>query len=85
MDIPDHEVLADELDRAAHISEMMNQNLVQEIRRAAEPEQTCIDGVWETMDCVDCGEPIEEGRLLLGKVRCYQCQSKLENREKRGL
>ena len=34
-------------------------------------------------DCVDCGESIEPGRVQLGKVRCFHCQSDREKRAKR--
>lgn len=29
-------------------------------------------------DCVACDEPIPPARILLGKVRCVECQSRLE-------
>lgn len=85
MEIVDHERVADELDRAAHIAEMHNQNCVQEIMRAARPEQVCTDGVWETETCRTCDEDIEPVRLRMGKVLCYACQSLLEKRRQRGL
>lgn len=71
---------ADEIDRAAAISEEHNAECVEAARRAAAPEQTRLpDGSWETTECVDCGEDIEPGRLDMGKVRCFSCQSELEH------
>lgn len=76
---------ADELDRASAIEQAANEECVAKARRAAGPEQECINGKWETEECRDCGELIEPGRLQMGKCRCFQCQSALELRRKQGL
>ena len=33
-------------------------------------------------NCMDCGSPIEEGRLKLQKLNCVHCQSNKEKRQK---
>ena len=72
---------ADELDRAAHIAQIANETAVKEISRKARPEQMQnADGTWPIVACIDCDLEIEDGRLALGKVRCFECQSKLEKR-----
>lgn len=76
---------ADELDRASAVEQASTEESIDRARRAARPEQECVDGKWETEECVDCGELIEPGRLQLGKCRCFQCQSMLEVRRKQGL
>lgn len=35
--------------------------------------------------CVDCGDDILPARLLLGKIRCLDCQEVLESKKARGL
>ena len=62
---------SDEIDRANYIADL------------AAPEQKQDEsGAWETEECVDCGEDIEEQRLAMGKVRCFSCQSIKEKKEK---
>jgi RNA polymerase-binding transcription factor DksA len=74
---------SDEMDRAAHITDMANEEAVQEQRRKAAPEQVQNeDGSWPTTECLDCDESIEQGRLAMGKVRCFACQCSLEQRRK---
>ena len=74
---------ADVLDYAALLADSQARESIQSIRRAAAPEQQCINGEWETEVCVDCEEPIEPGRLEMGRIRCFSCQSLLE-RKRRG-
>lgn len=39
-------------------------------------------GEWAIPDCITCGEEIVEGRLKLGRMRCVDCQTKLERKQK---
>lgn len=38
---------------------------------------------WDGVSCFDCGEDLIEERLHLGRVRCVDCQSLAEHKEKR--
>ena len=72
---------ADNLDRAATLTQQLADAAVDEVRRAALPEQVQrADGTWPSPDC-ECGEAIPEGRLVLGKIRCIHCQMVLERRK----
>jgi RNA polymerase-binding transcription factor DksA len=83
----DHEEhLSDPLDVAARAELTATLAAREDHRRRCKPEQVQNeDGTWPTEDCVDCGEPIGEARLALGRVRCIDCQTKLEKRQSRGL
>jgi RNA polymerase-binding transcription factor DksA len=73
---------ADDNDRASFIEEAARDAGLDRVRQAAKPEQQQNeDGSWPVTEC-QCGEPIEEGRLALGKIRCIECQTKLEQRRK---
>lgn len=68
---------ADVLDQAAAVTDLLTQKLVEERRALAAPEtHPDFDG----RHCVeeDCGEPIPDERLSLGKVRCISCQTRRE-------
>lgn len=70
---------ADELDRAADLTAAVTQGHVEDIRHRARPEQVQNpDGSWPHTECVECGNEIPEGRLILGKIRCVHCQRLLE-------
>lgn len=73
------EHMADEIDRANHLAELATQDSVAHYRRLAAPEQDP-DNI--DPECVDCGEEIEEARLLMLKKRCFSCQSAKEIRER---
>lgn len=78
----DDEHYADDLDRAARTTNIANQEAIAARRRKAAPEQVMNkDGTWPTTDCEDCGNPIPEGRLALGRVRCILCQTAKEKKE----
>ena len=79
----DNERYADELDRAAMLSDAHNTACIEKSQRAVQPEQEKVigdDGEWHwpVTECKDCGQPIPGGRLELGKVRCVKCQSDRE-------
>lgn len=70
---------ADNLDRAADLTEELAQAAVADVRRRALPEQSRnADGSWPVTDCDDCGNEIPKRRLALGKIRCIYCQSARE-------
>jgi RNA polymerase-binding transcription factor DksA len=75
MDIEDREQFTDELDKAAHLTNVANEGAILLARRNMVPEQVQnADGTWPEPFCVDCGDEIPEGRLKLGRVRCVYCQ-----------
>ncbi len=77
-------VESDDLDRAADLTEERTRALIEEVQRKARPEQVRRgDGSWPQEDCEDCGLEIEPGRLELGKIRCFHCQTVLEKRGRR--
>ena len=72
---------ADDLDRASDLTLALNDSAIEEVRRAARPEQVVgPDGKWLRTNCEDCEEKIPVGRLKLGKIRCVHCQTLLERR-----
>lgn len=69
---------ADDLDRAALLTQQMSDAAVEESQRAIAPQQVRRpDGSWPNPEC-ECGEPIPEARLKLGRIRCVECQDRLE-------
>lgn len=73
----------DLLDRASALTQQLNDASVNHARAMARPEQARNqDGSWPHTECVDCGLDIEAGRLSLGKIRCFSCQSDLERRNR---
>ncbi len=69
---------ADDLDRAAELTMQLADAAVVESQRAIAPQQVRLpDGSWPNPEC-ECGEPIPEARLRLGRIRCVECQSILE-------
>ena len=74
---------ADDLDFATQLAERERAQKVAEMRKANKPEQVCnADGTWPEPTCRSCGDDIEIGRLEMGRVRCFECQTKLELRNK---
>lgn len=72
---------ADEIDRATDLAHTQNENAIATVRNAARPEQVKgPDGKWHQTHCEDCEEKIPPARLKLGKIRCIDCQKKLERR-----
>lgn len=71
--------VADDLDRAAEVTQQLTQDSLERVQRAAAPEQTQNeDGSWPYPDCNLCDEPIPAARLALGKIRCIACQHRWE-------
>jgi RNA polymerase-binding transcription factor DksA len=69
---------ADDLDRAATLTQQLADAAVEEAQRAAAPQQVQhADGSWPNTECV-CGEAIPEARHKLGRSRCVDCQDLLE-------
>jgi RNA polymerase-binding transcription factor DksA len=72
------------IDKACEVEAECTAKAVEAAMKKAKPEQVQNeDGTWPTLYCVDCDEEIEKPRLLLGKVRCIACQTKLEKKRKR--
>jgi ribosomal protein S27E len=70
---------ADNLDRAAELTQSLADAAVIEVQRAARPEQSRNpDGSWPHPECVDCGEEQLAVRLQMGRIRCVACQTVLE-------
>ncbi len=70
---------ADDLDRAAELTQQLADAAIYDVRKAAAPQQVqCIDGSWPNPDCADCGDAIPEPRLRLGRIRCVDCQDAVE-------
>jgi len=68
----------DVLDQASQLTQALTDVAVANARVSARPEQVQRpDGSWPQTEC-ECGEPINEGRLALGKIRCIACQQDLE-------
>lgn len=68
---------ADPIDEAAALTASLTEGAVEAARRASAPEtHPDFDG----SSCVDCGNDIPQGRLVLGKVRCVECQGAKEHR-----
>lgn len=74
---------ADDLDRAADLTRVLENKALEAVRKASKPQQVqCVDGSWPNPDCVDCGEPIVVERLRMGRIRCFDCQDLLERRKR---
>lgn len=67
---------ADDLDRASELEEQERQSAIQAARASIGKPPIGFDG----LHCSDCEDEIEEGRLQLGKFRCYACQVRKERR-----
>lgn len=78
----DDERETDILDEAGRLTRTLTKAFVSNVQDAAMPEQKQnADGTWPVTEC-ECGEPIPEGRLKLGKIRCIECQTDFENEKK---
>jgi RNA polymerase-binding transcription factor DksA len=69
----------DDIDVAARLQDMFNQNGVAAARQAA-AQQT--DPDFDGKHCIECAEVIPQGRLDLGRINCYSCQDGLEKRKR---
>lgn len=70
---------ADDLDRAADLTQAATDYAISEQIRKAQPEQVMrADGSWPVQLCVDCGDDLVMARLQMGRVRCVGCQSDVE-------
>lgn len=73
---------ADDLDRAAELTQQLADAAIMEAQRAAAPQQVqCVDGSWPNPEC-ECGEEIPIERLRLGRIRCVDCQDRLERNQR---
>ena len=72
------------IDEACAVEAASTALAVEAAMQKARPEQVQNeDGTWPTIHCADCDYDIEKPRLLLGKVRCIACQTKLEKKRSR--
>lgn len=75
--------LIDPIDIGSHNAEVERQRLEAEHRHRAAPKQKRKpDGSWPITLCIECDEPIEEGRLNLGLVTCIECARIAEHKGK---
>lgn len=68
--------MADESDRASMLEMSYNDDAVEAVRKMATTPETHPD--FDGKHCVECDEKIPALRLQMGKVRCVDCQAKLE-------
>lgn len=69
----------DDIDKANVLAQRFTDSSVAAAMLKSKPEQVVgVDGQFPIINCVDCGEPIVEGRLMMGKIRCIDCQRILE-------
>jgi RNA polymerase-binding transcription factor DksA len=70
---------ADPIDEAAALAASLAESGIAAARRANAPEShPDFDGE----SCIECGETVPKARLNLGKIRCIDCQSAKEHRQK---
>lgn len=70
---------SDILDQASELEQLTADIGIEAARRKAQPEQRQRpDGTWPHSNCIDCDLEIEDGRLQMGKYRCFSCQEMLE-------
>lgn len=71
----------DELDRAATLTQQMNDAAVRDAQSKSKPQQVQnADGSWPHEQCVDCDDDIPPLRLAMGRIRCVHCQDYLERK-----
>ena len=84
--IDDMERQPDPVDQASAQTDAWNVDMVSRLRRAAAPQQPIPeDGKsFKYTRCVeeDCGEDLPIERLMAGRIRCVDCQSRLEKQQK---
>ena len=64
---------ADDLDRASAESQVLVDHSVTAIRAAATAKTGFLPKANPNGECVDCEDPVEEGRRKLGLARCLHC------------
>ncbi len=70
---------SDPLDRASELEQQRADDSIRAAQLRAQPEQTQnADCTWPHTECRDCDNPIEPGRLAMGKIRCLICQGQWE-------
>lgn len=70
--------MADIIDEASDVEQAHKDqaifNAVSKIKPQTHPD---FDG----KNCLDCAEPLVEFRLTIGRIRCVDCQTLIENRK----
>lgn len=80
----ENERCVDPIDQGSNAAAMFTAFDVQRVREKAAPEQVQnADGTWPTTECMDCGDDLESVRLLMGRKRCFACQSHKEKMDAR--
>ncbi len=66
---------ADDLDRAANVTQEMADQAISDVRHRARPEQVQRpDGTWPVTSCDECDTPLPQARIEMGRIRCVYCQ-----------
>lgn len=72
---------ADDLDRAADLTQMYADDAIREATFRVGPQQVQrADGTWPFPECTDCDNEIPMARLQMGRIRCVYCQERLEKK-----
>ena len=69
------ESMADEFDRASDIEIAEREQATEITRRKLQPE---IHSDFDGKNCVECAEELHSTRLVMGRVRCTDCQTIIE-------
>lgn len=72
--------MADIADNAGELIELL---AVEDLRRAVGKSAPESHPNFDGSSCIDCTEEIHPARLKLGKIRCVECQGRLERRQAR--
>lgn len=77
---PEVERFSDPLDEASQLSAQLTDSAIAAARDACNRPENHPDFDGET--CISCGDDIVPARLAMGRIRCTECQSRLELRQK---
>ncbi len=81
----DMERQPDPVDQASVQTDAWTSDMVTKLRRASAPQQPIPeDGKsFRYLQCVeeDCGEDLPMERLMAGRIRCVDCQTRLEKKQ----
>jgi RNA polymerase-binding transcription factor DksA len=71
--------MADTIDDAQAYNEVYQKVSLDNFRARLAPE---VHPDFDGINCVDCGDTMPKQRLVLGRIRCVECQQERESREK---
>lgn len=69
---------ADENDMASDLEEVFRELAIESIQANMVQRDPDFDG----SNCLDCTDPIPELRLKMGRIRCVDCQTVIERKQK---